>query len=80
MAEEGFKVCKSCKRELPLNTFAHRSNSKDGYSNVCKECKTKFKGGNSELAKFTPRELMDELKVRGYKGELKYVTVHTIVI
>lgn len=25
---------------------------------------------NPELAKFTPRQLMDELKARGYSGEL----------
>ena len=30
-------------------------------------------GGNSELARFTPRELIDELRSRGYKGKL-YVT------
>lgn len=27
---------------------------------------------NPELAKFTPRQLMDELKARGYSGELQY--------
>lgn len=28
---------------------------------------------NSELAKFTPRELIAELKARGYSGELSYL-------
>mgnify|MGYP003242241024 CR=1 FL=1 len=27
---------------------------------------------NPELAKFSPRELIAELKARGYTGELKY--------
>ena len=27
---------------------------------------------NEALAKFTPRQLIDELKARGYTGELKY--------
>ncbi len=30
-------------------------------------------GGNPELSRFTPRQLMAELKARGYTGELKYV-------
>ena len=41
---------------------------------------TKHRGGgnlkkiysNPELAKFSPRELIAELKARGYTGELKY--------
>jgi hypothetical protein len=39
----------------------------------------KLRGGNlkkiysnPELAKFSPRELIAELKARGYTGELKY--------
>lgn len=52
----------------------------------CKECgnvyarnRKKTPGGNlkkiysnPELAKFSPRELIAELKARGYTGELKY--------
>lgn len=30
------------------------------------------------LADFTPRELMAELKRRGYEGKLTYVETHTI--
>ena len=29
-----------------------------------------FNGGNPDLAQFTPRELIEELKARGYKGKL----------
>ena len=30
------------------------------------------------LADFTPRELMEELKRRGYSGKLEYIETHTI--
>lgn len=30
---------------------------------------------NPDLAKFTPRQLIEELRGRGYTGELKYVQV-----
>ena len=35
---------------------------------------TSNRGGkaNPELAAFTPRQLIEELKARGYTGELKY--------
>ena len=80
------KVCKVCGRELPLSDFQKRYLSVDGYANTCKGCvgrnisegrKNKFsslsrkKGGNPDLAGFTPRELIEELKARGYKGTLK---------
>ena len=28
---------------------------------------------NPELAKFQPRELMDELRARGFRGELEWI-------
>ena len=77
------KVCKVCGQELPLSEFR-----KLPFSTNCiatyKKCvsekieRTKlFKettgSTNTELAKFTPRELIEELKSRGYKGKL-YVT------
>lgn len=31
-------------------------------------------GGNPQLENFTARELMEELKARGYRGQLEYVS------
>ena len=70
-------------RSLPLSEFRKSTFTTNGTA-TCKKCvsekikKTKlFKkttgSTNSELAKFTPRELIEELKSRGYKGKL-YVT------
>lgn len=77
------KVCKVCGKELPLSEFRKSLLAPNGIA-TCKKCvnekikKTKlFKettgSTNTELAKFTPRELIEELKSRGYKGKL-YVT------
>lgn len=77
------KVCKVCGQELPLSEFRKSLLIPNGIA-TCKKCvnekikKTKlFKettgSTNGELAKFTPRELIEELKSRGYKGKL-YVT------
>lgn len=77
------KVCKVCGQELPLSEFRRLPFTTNCIA-TCKKCvsekmkKTKlFKettgSTNTELAKFTPRELIEELKSRGYKGKL-YVT------
>ena len=49
MAEsEATKICKSCATELPLHCFAKSKMTKDGYENVCKECRkrARFKYSN----------------------------------
>lgn len=76
------KVCKLCGQELPLSEFRKSPFVTNGVA-TCKKCASEkikaklFKGTtgstNTELAKFTPRELIEELKSRGYKGKL-YVT------
>ena len=77
------KVCKVCGQELPLSEFRKSLLVPNGIA-TCNKCisekikRTKlFKkttgSTNSELAKFTPRELIEELKSRGYTGKL-YVT------
>ena len=78
------KECKHCHRTLPVTEFYKKSGTPDGLQYYCKQCqnelnknrqrkKKAFGGGNPELSRFTPRQLMAELKARGYTGELKYV-------
>ena len=81
---EKLKKCSKCGRELPVSEFWKNASTEDGLQTYCKECGNVYAetieiGGNLkkiysnlELAKFSPRELIAELKARGYTGELKY--------
>lgn len=77
------KKCSRCGRILPVEQFYKKIASVDGLQGYCKECansyprKAKGEGAkmkkvfsSPELAKFTPRQLIDELKMRGYRGTL----------
>lgn len=81
---EETKTCTGCNRELPLSAFGRSKNAPDGLAYRCKECTNAAKReyihsrkkkhlvySNPELAKFTPRQLIEELRARGYHGELK---------
>lgn len=52
--------CKSCINDYDKNVRPFKEKNKNGG------------GGNPALAEFTPRQLIDELRKRGYTGELKY--------
>lgn len=78
------KECSHCHRTLPVTEFYKKKGTSDGLQYTCKQCQKEhnkaakrkkkiFGGGNPELSRFTPRQLMAELKARGYTGELKYV-------
>lgn len=60
--------CRDCKKK-------YMKERRENTHQPCQPRKTIIKnsGANSELAKFTPRELMEELKARGYSGELSYL-------
>lgn len=86
------KVCKCCGKELPITEFAvrgikgHKGEKK--VTDFCKSCMAErvASGRNKaindvrvmRLKDFTPRELMAELKRRGYEGKLTYIETHTI--
>lgn len=80
------KICKKCGRELPIEKF--KKTRWGSYASTCNDCVKsavqKTKRENTDNAKslrlqdFTSRELMLELKRRGYDGKLEYVEKHII--
>lgn len=66
------KKCKCCGKELPITYFNKRG---PGYRNICMSCERNKTGVSDKFKDFTSRELIEELRSRGYKGMLKYVKV-----
>lgn len=85
------KICKVCGVELPISEFRKTPMAPNGV-NTCTKCSERKRlesrerksrenasgGGNGELARFTARELIDELRSRGYKGKLYFTKEITI--
>ncbi len=80
------KRCGKCGRDLPESEFYRKEKSPDGLQSYCKACQSlnsrKMKknggGGNPDLVNFTPRQLIEELRARGYKGKLIYTKEITL--
>lgn len=86
------KVCKCCGKELSITEFAVRGirgmKGERKVTDFCKSCMAeKVANGRNKainnvkmtrLKDFTPRELMEELKRRGYEGKLTYTETHII--
>ena len=68
--------CKECSNRVSVECAKKRRETKqlEAKENERIEFEKKYKiYTNRELAKFTPRELMLELKARGYEGELVFI-------
>lgn len=67
VSEKGnvFKICRACTTAKKVASYKHNRNAK----------KQEEQERQTELSKFTPRELIAELRLRGYTGELKYTNV-----
>lgn len=63
----GDNYCKECRKEYQRKRYNKEANALCAVraDSVCG-------GGDSPLSKFTPRQLIEELRKRGYKGTLKY--------
>ena len=91
---EETRICKVCGRELSINEFAKNgmgithvckecvANRKRSKREETKQLKQQVQDAANarslRLKDFTPRELMQELKERGYDGKLKYVKVEEV--
>ena len=70
------KTCPRCGRALPIENFYKRSNGQ--IFTYCKECVKVINSARritppdseNPLSAYTPRQLMQELKRRGYTGKL----------
>ena len=71
------KICKCCGKELPLSNFPKRGG---GYRTICMSCLRQSNGISDRFKQFTDRDLMEELRSRGYKGTFKRMKVETITI
>ena len=71
------KKCKCCGKELPITYFNKRG---PGYRNICMSCERDKTGVSDKFKDFTSRELIEELRSRGYKGILKRVKVEEVKI
>lgn len=88
------KVCKCCGQEKPLSEFRKsrlgtyntcnecvKKNQKNGHANkkLAEQKEIEIKNAKMmRLKDFTPRELMAELKRRGYKFTMEYTETHVI--
>jgi hypothetical protein len=76
------KRCKSCGQTKPLDEFYKNPKMSDGHVNTCKTCYNKkcqrkrdeqqATNGPRPLESFTPRQLMQELQRRGFRGKLMF--------
>lgn len=74
------KICSLCKKELPLDMFHVKSGNKDGYSGVCKECKSKqnreYRIKNKELLKEKNKQYREKNQDSIKEKKKKYYQEH----
>lgn len=75
---EETQKCMVCGKILPVSKFERYT--KRGYHTARKACEDKEYSQDEKFKDFTSRELILELRARGYRGKLQKVTVDEIVI
>lgn len=72
------RTCSCCGKSLTISHF--KSYKDNRYSRVCNDCKREKNGGSAKFEQFTTRELMDELKARGWNGKLRHIRIEEMSI
>lgn len=72
------RKCRICGKVLPISKFERFG--KHGYHTACKACEGKDCGTDERFKDITSRDLILELRARGYKGKLQKVTIVDVVI
>ena len=84
------KICKNCGQEKPVADFQKHKGYKDGYANCCKECRNLYykshyravgkedRQKRRDLANFSTREILLELKRRGCTGILTMTETYNL--
>ena len=75
---EETRKCRICGKILPISKF--EIYGKRGYHTACKACEGKDYGTDERFKDISSRDLILELRARGYRGKLQKVTVDEIVI
>ena len=75
---EETRKCRICGKILPVSKFDRFG--KRGYHTACKACEGKDYSTDERFKDITSRDLILELRARGYKGKLQKVTVDEVVI
>ena len=70
--------CRICGKILPVSKFDRFG--KRGYHTACKACEGKDYSTDERFKDITSRDLILELRARGYKGKLQKITVVDVVI
>ena len=66
------RYCRKCKQWLPISHFEKYG---VGIRHVCKACQHNIKNPSEKFIDFTSRELIEELRRRGYRGKLTYTEI-----
>ena len=58
--------------------LSHFGKRGTGYRNICTECEKREAGATDKFKDFTSREIIDELKARGYEGTFQKKVIETV--